>query len=345
MVEKIYARNFAVFSEFSWSKLGNVNVIVGENDTGKSHFLKLLYSIARSIEEYERQKERARETWKEVLARKLRETFQPPDLALGKLVKKGESKLTVEARIANESVYFSYGTSTTKQIIDTNTPHVEHHLNALFFPPEEVLTALEAIAATREKLDISGFEDTYLDLIEALRLPTTQGRVRSGLYEAVQELEKLLDGGEIRREDDEFIFRRGHEKYGMSQTAEGIKKIGILTQLIRNRTINQGSLLFFDEPEANLHPRASAKLVDMLHAISQEGIQVFVATHDYFIVKKLELLAREHQQDIMFCSFTRDEGGVRAEKANLRDGMPDNPIIEVSRELLERDQRVTITGA
>lgn len=344
MISQIHAENFAVFEKLRWPRPTQMNVLVGENDTGKSHLLKLLYGIARSVQEHEQQKAQGRETWKEVLARKLRETFQPPDLSLGKLVHKGEDDLEVEMRVMEESVYFSYGRSTRKQITDANTPRVENAPTSLFFPPKEVLTALDAIAATREQLSISGFGDTYLDLIKALRLPGTQGRVREGLYEdVVQEMETLLDG-ELRREDDEFVFRRGNEKYGMSQTAEGIKKIGILTHLIRNRSINEGSILFFDELEANLHPRASARLVEMLHAMSQEGIQVFIATHDYFVLKKLELIAREYGEDIAFCSLVRDEGRVHAELANLRDGMPDNPINEVSRELLSTDQRIAVEG-
>lgn len=345
MINSIYAKDFAVFEEIEWPEPAHINVVIGENDTGKSHLLKLLYGVARSVQEFEQQRNQGRETWKEVLARKLRETFQPPDLSLGKLVRKGGDELEVDLRVSNEKVFFKYGKYTEKQINVAPKPHVEEPSSTLFFPPKEVLTALDAIAATRDQLNISGFEDTYLDLIKALRVPSTQGRVVEGLYEdVVQEMEDLLDGGELKQEDDEFVFKRGNEKYGMSQTAEGFKKIGILTRLIRNRTINQGSILFFDELEANLHPRASARLVEMLHAMSQEGMQVFVATHDYFVLKKLELIARDQEEDIAICSLERKGNKVHANFDNLRNGMPDNPIIEVSRELLSDDQRIAVQG-
>lgn len=346
MINSIYAKDFAVFEEIEWAEPTNINVVIGENDTGKSHLLKLLYGVTRSVQEYAKQKDGGRETWKETLARKLRETFQPPDnLSLGKLVRKKGDELKVDLRVSGERVFFKYGKYTEKQINDAPVPHVDEAPSTLFFPPKEVLTALDAIAATRDQLNISGFEDTYLDLIKALRVPGTQGRVVEGLYEdVVQEMEDLLDGGELKREDDEFVFMRGNEKYGMSQTAEGFKKIGILTHLIRNRTINRDSILFFDELEANLHPRASARLVEMLHAMSREGMQVFLATHDYFVLKKLELIAREEEEDIQICSLKREENTVQASFANLRDGMPDNPIIEVSRELLADDQRIAVQG-
>lgn len=346
MIDGIYAEDFAVFEEIEWTNPSHINVVIGENATGKSHLLKLLYGVTRSVQEYEQQKDYGRETWKEILARKLSETFQPPDnLSLGKLVRKKGEELKVDLRVSDERVFFKYGKYTEKQINDAPAPQVDEAPSSLFFPPKEVLTALDAIAATRDELNISGFEDTYLDLIKALRVPGTQGRVVQGLYDdVVQEMEDLLDGGELKREDDEFVFMRGNEKYGMSQTAEGFKKIGILTHLIRNRTINRDSILFFDELEANLHPRASAQLVEMLHAMSREGMQVFLATHDYFVLKKLELIARDQEVDIKICSLEREKDKVSTEISNLRNGMPDNPIIEVSRELLSEDQRIAVEG-
>lgn len=41
-------------------------------------------------------------------------------------------------------------------------------MNVLFIPPEEILTAMDAIAATRDPLKLFGFDDTYQDLIHAL---------------------------------------------------------------------------------------------------------------------------------------------------------------------------------
>ena len=208
-------------------------------------------------------------------------------------------------------------------------------------PPKEVLTSLDAIAATRETLEITGFGDHYFDLIKALRLPTTRGNIQSNLKQVLEELEALF-AGEVRKEGDEFVFKRGNEKYRMSQTAEGIKKIGILTQLIRNRTINTGSILFFDEPEANLHPQAIVALADMLVELSRADIQIFLATHDYFILKALELKARQYESSIPICSLTKSVDGVEATLDDLQEGMPKNPILDVSSKLLNDDMNLSL---
>lgn len=342
MFERIHADNFAIFEDFHWPELGPINVVIGENDTGKSHLLKLMYAVARSLQEKKRKNASTDVTWGDELANKLRWTFQPPDLKLGRMVTKGESKLRVNTRICEENFYFGFGEATTKQINDvTPVPQFDRELTTLLFPPKEVLTSFDAIAATRENLEITGFGDHYLDLIKALRLPTTRGRIQANLESVLDKLEELF-AGEVRREEDEFIFKRGREKYRMTQTAEGIKKIGVLTRLIRNRTINTGSILLFDEPEANLHPQAIVALARMLVEMAKADIQIVVATHDYFMLKTLELAARRQDFRIPICSLRKSEPkGVESTILDLRDGMPSNPILDVSTELLDEDLNIS----
>lgn len=62
-------KNFGILGEFS-----NINLIIGENGTGKTFLLKALYSAVRSVEEYRRGDDI--KTISEVLSEKLRWTFQ-----------------------------------------------------------------------------------------------------------------------------------------------------------------------------------------------------------------------------------------------------------------------------
>ena len=56
------------------------------------------------------------------------------------------------------------------------------------------------------------------------------------------------------------------------------------------------------------------------------------------------LIARDQEVDIKICSLEREKDKVSTEISNLRNGMPDNPIIKVSRELLSEDQRIAVEG-
>ncbi|MCK7575643.1 MAG: ATP-binding protein [Chromatiales bacterium] len=152
-------------------------------------------------------------------------------------------------------------------------------------------------------------------------------------------------GGEVEMDARGIWFKRGNERYNMHQTAEGIKKIGILHRLMRNRRLTPtgGCLLFVDEPETNLHPKAVVRFAEMLFEYARSGIQVYLTTHSYFLLKRLEQLAREAQTDDTLLDLRRDEGlGVQGYTTRLADGLPDNPIIEQSLALFDEDVRLDL---
>ncbi len=337
MISHIHLQNLAIFEQFEWDDLGSINVVIGENDTGKSHLLKLLYAVSRSLEEYRRKQATEAPRWSDVLSNKLQWTFQPPDFEIGELVRKGASRMRVDCRVCDEPVFFAFGEATTKQINDASmSPKVPEDHSTLFFPPKEVLTHRKAIAASRERGEVEGFGDTYYDLIQALGHSTTSGPIQNNLRIVMNRLQDLF-AGKVKREEDEFIFQRGPKKFSMSQTAEGVKKIGLITHLIRNRHIQSDSILFFDEPAAHLHPSATMAFMEMLFEMSKADIQIFIATHSYTVLKQLELLAREKKSSIPLCMLRRRGEEIEAEFDDMKDQLPSNSIVQASVDLFERD--------
>ncbi len=346
MFNQINLENLAVFRKLEWQPHKNLNLIIGENDTGKTHLLKTLYVITRSIEEYNKRKGQFNsESWRDRLANKLLWTFQPADWELNKLISQGESKLKVEVNFFNQNIYFTLGKENTTTISNCSELSSEFpEFNALFIPAKEVLTTFDAIAATREQLEIAGFDDSYYDLIKALRLPMTKGQIQPDLHALSFELDKMIEG-QILLDQQSFIFKRAHEQYSMSQTAEGIKKIGILSTLIRNRILKQSTILFIDEPETNLHPSMIITIVDKLFIMASMGISIYLTTHSYFVLRRFEFLARKHNKSINLCSLSRAEkNGVIPKFYNLQDGMPSNPIIDVSLKLYEQNVLLDFEG-
>jgi predicted ATPase len=88
-----------------------------------------------------------------------------------------------------------------------------------------------------------------------------------------------------------------------------------------------------DEPEAALHPVAIGKLLDIVADLAGYGIQFVIASHSYFVVKKLYLLAQERCISIPVLSKEGDSWQL----SDLQDDMPDNPIINESIRLYEQE--------
>lgn len=55
---------------------------------------------------------------------------------------------------------------------------------------------------------------------------------------------------------------------------------------IARAMVHQPSLLIADEPTGNLDPNLSEEIMDLLESICNQGTTVFVATHDYNLIKK-----------------------------------------------------------
>ena len=73
--------------------------------------------------------------------------------------------------------------------------------------------------------------------------------------------------------------------------AEGHRKVAMLVHLLRNGGITEDSTLYWDEPESSLNPRLIKVLADVFLVLASQGVQVFLATHDYLLSRELSLAA------------------------------------------------------
>lgn len=131
---------------------------------------------------------------------------------------------------------------------------------------------------------------------------------------------------------------KGNQKFAIGVTAEGVKKIGILDTLLGNRFLTPNSIIFIDEPESALHPKAISDLLDIIVLLAEEGIQFFMASHSYFVVKKLFLIAQEKQMSVPVISKNESDWT----HCDLKDGMPDNPIIDESIRLYQEEMGMAL---
>ncbi len=331
MLNEIKLNNFGPLAKLDWSNLGPINLVIGENGTGKTFLLKALYSAMRTLEEYRRGDDQR--TVAEILAEKLYWTFQPD--RIGDLVTKGaDAALSCIVQFDHHNFNYSFGKDTTRQILSLENHVQPRSSNSIFLPAKEVLSLHQIILKSREQDQAFGFDDTYLDLARALRQSPKMGKNSAEFTKSRQSLEDIFGG---RVEYDEasgrWQFKKGNQKFPIGVTAEGIKKIAILDTLLGNRYLDTSSIVFIDEPESALHPLAVSKLLDIVGVLAERGIQFFMASHSYFVLKKLFLIAQEQNLSIPVISACNSQWI----SANLKEGMPDNMIIDESIRLYKEE--------
>ena len=331
MIKNITITSFGPIRNAECDGLGQINLFIGHNGSGKTFLLKALYSALKTVEAYKRGKEQRTE--KEILSDKLYWMFQSP--ALGELVTKGDNALQFSMKSdKNERFSYSFGPSTIKNVTTVTNTFEPKSDNTIFLPAKEILSLRDVILEARENFTSFGFDDAYYDLAKALR-PTTKGRNVKSFSDARKELSEAI-GGRIGYDEKQkawFFYGENNKKFDLSITSEGVKKISILDALLGNHYLAKGSVVIIDEAEANLHPEMISRFMDIVYMLAKGGLQFFISSHSYFVIKKLYILAQRHKTNIPTWSF---EGGV-AQRFDLLEEMPENAIVNESIRLYKEE--------
>ncbi|OAD20268.1 ATP-binding protein [Candidatus Thiomargarita nelsonii] len=173
-------------------------------------------------------------------------------------------------------------------------------------------------------------EKIYFDLAVKLGIPLKKKPVN--LSKLIKPIEKMMRG--------KIIFDPAIEQFYLQQesmgrleiglVAEGYRKIGQILYLIANGILKNNTLLFWDEPEVNINPAYCENLAELLVELSK-NLQIFIATHDYFMLKHLDLAAKMANTNIKFFSLHKNKETdqfVQVETSNNLDELEHNPILQ-----------------
>lgn len=329
MIGALRVMQFTVFTDAKFAFSQGLNVIVGDNGTGKTHVLKLAYLFGRA--------------WPDLGAKKLRvtkpraETYLTERLAglfrvsnLGQLIRNGQKNgarieaeitghiPTVQFRMAGEPPSSSPGlpenmpwkveirhtesedalkATVLPEAVPEDSPANAFLPRQVFVPSKEMVSLFRGLIGLFDTYQGVPLDETYRDLAVALSTPERRQR-SSWAAEATQRIQKLL-GGHLKLEKDDLVFVREDGTQLVSQLlAEGHRKLAMLVYLLRNGIVERGSTLFWDEPEANLNPAAIRLLAQALHQLSGQGVQVVLATHSLFLLREFEILQRSKNKAV-----------------------------------------------
>ena len=335
IIKKIKLENYTVFENHQIEFSPGVNIIVGENGTGKTHLLKALYSACRSVSK------------RTSFSHKLVSTMLPDDYKISRLITRKVGNRTGLIKIIacdentsqNRELTATFHGKTKKWDADvTGEDGWEESfegVSSIFIPAKEILSHSYNLNAAVE-VDNVRFDETYLDIINAAKVDVSVGRnnaTKSAMLKAIEEITHGTVYYDAKR--DEFYLKSGNSKQEFNLVAEGIRKMALLWQLVKNGTLENGSILFWDEPEANINPTYISVIVRLLLELQRKGVQVFVSTHDYMIASYFDVLRTDNDR-IWFHSLCHDtvSGETLYGKADRFSELKCNPIVTAFDKLL-----------
>ena len=165
-IQEVKLENYGAIDKFQCNHFSNINLIIGENGTGKTFLLKALYSAVRSMEEYRRGDDI--KTISEVLSEKLRWTFQVD--WLGDMVSKtAENELYFEVSVGSNKITYQFSQEVSSKIEAVVIPDAGKTGNSIFIPAKEVLSLFSVILKRYNDLFIL-LKALYLSIFSMLSL-------------------------------------------------------------------------------------------------------------------------------------------------------------------------------
>lgn len=320
MISSLHAKNFTVFPDAAFEFGRNLNVLVGENGTGKTHVLKLAYSVIAASRE-EGLKPRAAAPTKAVLqprlADKLVNVFRPE--SLGRLTRRRQGRERADVRLAFDdsdcNVAFSFATQSKTEVSIEALPEGWIEAPATYLPTRELMTIYPGFVSVYETHYLE-FEETWRDTCALLGWPLKRGAKEKRVNDLLGPLEEVMGGNVELDKNGRFYLRTTDGRLEMPLVAEGIRKLAMLARLIATGALLDNGYLFWDEPEANLNPRIIKQVARSIVDLGAEGIQVFIATHSLFLLRELDLLLAKggKKYHARFFGLQRTDDGVRIEQ-------------------------------
>ena len=293
MLKTLHLQNFTVFPNARLEFSPGLNVLIGENGAGKSHLLKLGYSLLNSLGSPGNRRP-AKTVAERAIAQELVGVFGAE--SLGRLVSRtqGDTRAGIEVTWSEDgaiSLYFSGRSSERVHIDRANYPPLPS--SVLFLPPGEILSVFAGFQGAIEKRELA-FDATYLSLTMALNNAPLQGKLLQETFGIIREIEAILGAKIVKRENRFFFVSKSRGEIEAHLASIGERKLGMLAYLLMNGEIRKDTVLFMDTPEAGLNPLLQKRLAKIL-VLASSCMQIVIATHSLFFLKELMILQMQKE--------------------------------------------------
>ena len=327
-ITRVKLENFTVFESLDLEPSPGINVLVGANGTGKTHLLKVCYATRTFSSNVLLENS----VWK------LLRVFLPSGKSYERLIKSGCEDGTID-------IFSEYGDiwlHLARRVAEVDPPSLKFSsdwyslpIQNVYIPAKEILSnapGFRSLYAAREV----HFDETYLDILDRAYLPALRNPDEFVPASVQERLEAAL-GGTVTVHGEEFFLSGEQGEIEFTLLAEGLRKLGLLWLLIRNGTLKPGAVLFWDEPETNLNPKLYGVVIEVLLELQRLGVQMFLATHDYVILREIDLQAKDGDK-LLFHSLYRSEekGEIACHTTDHYLGIHPNAIAEAFTSIYDR---------
>src|SRR5258708_1277613 len=145
-IKKLTLKQFTVFDQAEFEFCEGINILIGENGTGKSHLLKIMYCLMKAKEEAdtEREKKMQHAIPQDWMGQKISHVFRPVGEGFQRLISRQIGGATASVNLVTDSGETNIRlTSQGKLYLDKNGIKPNHR--SIFIPSREVLSICSSL--------------------------------------------------------------------------------------------------------------------------------------------------------------------------------------------------------
>ena len=336
-------KDFLVFRGEFAANFGDgkgINIFVGENGTGKTTLLKCFYAATdsvvykasyyfNSIELVENRDVIATITGIPLEAH--HETDNNPAVAVYLSHSEEWSKYDEESQSKIDEVSAYTKGNKSREALEANILAFNNNIKSVYIPEKDLLSNAKGLP---ESVLYGNAQFTRFEIDVIMKARVLANTPVQPLYQKICE----IIGGEPLNDGQSFYIKRPNieKPIHFSLEASGYRKFALLAMLIRNEQIKQGTALLWDEPENSLNPELMPKLVEILLELAQNGVQVFIATHDYNLVRHFDV-RKNKDIPVLYHNLTKQAGNgqISCESYAKYTEMSDNLLERANENLFE----------
>lgn len=348
-IKSLKLSNFMVFDNLDINFSKQINVISGENSTGKSALLKLLYASLKAISDSQKDRNKNSDTRERNFIRKFQGVFRPDNQNIGRLVTRQQGTNTTNVSIVffglnHDECNIKFNSRQKNHMtIQFNSEYIDNFsFEPIYIPPKEIISSTENFGSLYRDYQIA-FEETYADLCYLLEKPLRKGPNKKDQNAVLRLIEKIINGHVFQKDRKFYLSINEEGTFEMGLVSEGYRKIATIMYLIQSGSLDRNSIIFWDEPESNMNPKMILPIASILCKLAHMGIQIFIATHSYFVQQAFDQQKREKENkklDIKFFSLFHNQKSISVDSADFVNELKNNAIMEEFDAIYDREQEL-----
>jgi len=298
-VSTVEIEKFLVFKDkFTADFCNGVNIFIGANGSGKTTLIKVIYSACKA-------------------------SFFDPIGYRDQIIplhQYFDSNENIVPRVGTGFIKFynpiqSENVEATLEPLDNPVARKSSSFKApsIYIPPEDMLSHSKGFLALVNERKMP-FDQTQIDILSKASIPETND-ITPNAEKVIDRIKNIIGGDVVYENDTFYIMKESGEKVSFSFEASGFRKFGLLLKLLRNGLLENGTTLFWDEPENSLNPEILPDLVNILLELQKNGVQIFVATHSYALARWFELNATK-ENTLKYFNMRKTNNGIEYDAAD-----------------------------